>query len=112
MSLCGVGPKVADCILLFSLGRFDVFPTDVWVKRVMAEQFACAEKDACKKGSEMFGDYAGIAQQYLFYERREKFLFFHKSFSYLHITNLGSHKWKSRKHKFKNTYAIKHHHTT
>ena len=72
MSLCGVGPKVADCILLFSLGRFDVFPTDVWVKRVMAEQFACAEKDACKKGSEMFGDYAGIAQQYLFYERREK----------------------------------------
>ncbi|MBO4898246.1 MAG: DNA-3-methyladenine glycosylase 2 family protein [Clostridia bacterium] len=72
MSLCGVGPKVADCILLFSLGRFDVFPTDVWVKRVMAELFSCAEKDACKKGCEMFGEYAGIAQQYLFYERREQ----------------------------------------
>ena len=72
LSLCGVGPKVADCILLFSLGRFDVFPTDVWVKRVMAEQFRCDEKDACRKGCEMFGNYAGLAQQYLFYERREK----------------------------------------
>lgn len=72
MSLCGVGPKVADCILLFSLGRFDVFPTDVWVKRVMRELFSCDEKDACRKGEEMFGGNAGIAQQYLFYERREK----------------------------------------
>ena len=72
MSLCGVGPKVADCILLFSLGRFDVFPTDVWVKRVMRELFGCEEKNACAAGQKMFGENAGIAQQYLFYERREK----------------------------------------
>ena len=71
MKISGVGPKVADCILLFSFGRFEVFPTDVWVKRVMGELFGCDEKDATKKGMELFGEYAGIAQQYLFYKRRE-----------------------------------------
>ncbi len=71
MKISGVGPKVADCILLFSFGRFEVFPTDVWVKRVMGELFDCDEKNATKKGMELFGEYAGIAQQYLFYKRRE-----------------------------------------
>lgn len=71
MKICGVGPKVADCILLFSFGRFEVFPTDVWVKRVMGELFGCSEKDATRTGQKLFGEYAGIAQQYLFYKRRE-----------------------------------------
>ena len=66
----GVGPKVADCILLFSFGRFDAFPTDVWVKRVMAELYGCSEKDARTTGYRLFGENAGIAQQYLFYWRR------------------------------------------
>lgn len=70
MKISGVGPKVADCILLFAFGRFDVFPTDVWVKRVMGELFGAEEKKACEMGKEMFGEYAGIAQQYLFYKRR------------------------------------------
>ncbi len=40
LTLSGVGPKVADCILLFSnLKRFDVFPIDVWVRRVMNELY-------------------------------------------------------------------------
>ena len=72
MKISGVGPKVADCILLFAFGRFEVFPTDVWVKRVMGELFGCEEKDATRTGQEMFGEYAGIAQQYLFYKRRNE----------------------------------------
>lgn len=68
--ISGVGPKVADCILLFSFGKFDVFPTDVWVKRVMGELYGCDEKDARKAGYRLFGENAGIAQQYLFYWRR------------------------------------------
>lgn len=68
--ICGVGPKVADCILLFSLGRFGAFPVDVWVKRVMNELYGCDEKDAAVLGQNMFGEYSGIAQQYLFYWMR------------------------------------------
>ena len=68
--ISGVGPKVADCILLFSFGRFDAFPTDVWVKRVMKELYGCEEKDASKTGFYLFGENAGMAQQYLFYWRR------------------------------------------
>ena len=68
--ISGVGPKVADCILLFSFGRFDAFPTDVWVKRVMKELYGCDEKDAAPTGFRLFGENAGIAQQYLFYWRR------------------------------------------
>jgi len=72
MKISGVGPKVADCILLFAFGRFEVFPTDVWVKRVMAELFGAEEKNATRMGKELFGEYAGIAQQYLFYKRRNQ----------------------------------------
>ncbi|MBR5218427.1 MAG: DNA-3-methyladenine glycosylase 2 family protein [Clostridia bacterium] len=70
-SIKGVGPKVADCILLFSFGRFEVFPTDVWVKRVMGELYGCPPDKATAHGEALFGDLAGIAQQYLFYHRRE-----------------------------------------
>ena len=79
LTLSGVGPKVADCILLFStLKRFEVFPIDVWVRRVMNDLYIknSAETKVSKKqiekiATEKFGNLAGMAQQYLFYWRRE-----------------------------------------
>ena len=79
LKLSGVGPKVADCILLFSdLKRFEVFPIDVWVRRVMNDLYIKQEdetkvskKQIEKIATEKFGDLAGLAQQYLFYWRRE-----------------------------------------
>ena len=71
LTLSGVGPKVADCILLFStLKRFEVFPIDVWVRRVMNELYIKNE-DETKVNKKEFGNLAGIAQQYLFYWKRE-----------------------------------------
>ena len=60
MTIKGIGPKVADCALLFGCHRLECFPKDVWIKRVM---------DQCFKGSDetVFGDCAGVAQQYLFH---------------------------------------------
>ena len=80
LTLSGVGPKVADCILLFStLKRFDVFPIDVWVRRVMNDLYIknedetkVSKKEIEKLAKEKYGDLEGIAQQYLFYWRREK----------------------------------------
>ena len=79
LTLSGVGPKVADCILLFSdLKRFEVFPIDVWVRRVMNDLYIKNEdetkvnkKEIEKLAQEKFGNLAGLAQQYLFYWRRE-----------------------------------------
>lgn len=79
LKLSGVGPKVADCILLFSdLKRFDVFPIDVWVRRVMNDLYIKEDDEAKvsktkieKIAEEKFGDLKGLAQQYLFYWRRE-----------------------------------------
>ena len=79
LTLSGVGPKVADCILLFSdLKRFEVFPIDVWVRRVMNDLYIKQEdenkvskKQIEKLAKEKFGSLAGLAQQYLFYWRRE-----------------------------------------
>lgn len=79
LSLSGVGPKVADCILLFStLKRFEAFPIDVWVRRVMNDLYIhnqdetkVNQKEIEKIAKEKFGDLAGLAQQYLFYWRRE-----------------------------------------
>ena len=73
MNFVGVGPKVADCVMLFSFGRQDVFPIDVWVKRVMEKLYF--SKDTNIKEIEMyatrkFGSYAGIIQQHLFYNMR------------------------------------------
>ena len=63
----GVGDKVANCVLLFGYGFMDAFPVDVWVKKVIA---GCYGEDFTPK---RFGEYAGIAQQYLFcYERNFK----------------------------------------
>ena len=79
LTLSGVGPKVADCILLFStLKRFDVFPIDVWVRRVMNELYIknsdetkVNKKEIERLASEKFGNLEGIAQQYLFYWKRD-----------------------------------------
>ena len=71
--LSGVGPKVANCILLFSLKKRSAFPIDTWMKKVMNHLYDFNENDV--KGMEQFafetyGDVAGIAQQYLFYYMR------------------------------------------
>ncbi|MBR5535225.1 MAG: DNA-3-methyladenine glycosylase 2 family protein [Clostridia bacterium] len=70
MKLHGVGDKVCDCVMLFSLARFDLFPSDVWIKRVMCEQFGSSEASAKADGERLFGNVSGFAQQYLFYYRR------------------------------------------
>lgn len=70
----GVGPKVADCIALFGMQKYDTFPVDVWVKRVM-EEFYVEDNLSLPKirkfALDKFGDLAGFAQQYLFYYARE-----------------------------------------
>lgn len=79
LTLTGVGPKVADCIMLFStLKRFDVFPVDVWVRRVMNDLYIHNEdetkvnkKQIQEIARDKFGALEGIAQQYLFYWKRE-----------------------------------------
>lgn len=75
MEFAGVGPKVSDCILLFGLSKYDVFPVDVWVQRVMDEYYLGGKYKNLNKvreyGLELFGEYAGFGQQYLFYYARE-----------------------------------------
>lgn len=61
--ISGVGPKVAECALLYGFGRVDAFPVDVWVRRIMEELYPEGLPE-CVKGVE------GIAQQYLFHWRR------------------------------------------
>ena len=61
----GVGKKVAACVLLFSMGRMDAFPEDVWIKRIM-------EKDFPDGLPAEFDDIKGIAQQYLYHYNRNE----------------------------------------
>jgi len=89
MTLPGVGPKVADCVLLFSLGRLEAFPIDVWMKRIILEFYrehfeqSFIDKVKAKKslspnqyeiissfGRKYFGEYVGYAQEYLFHFKR------------------------------------------
>ena len=63
MKIKGVGPKVADCTLLFSLKHFDAFPKDVWIKRAVEVLFPQGLPE-CANG------YKGIVQQYIFYYSR------------------------------------------
>lgn len=77
----GVGPKVADCIMLFSMKKYEVFPIDVWVKRVMTELYFnndesekkvnASNQKILELANNKFGSLAGLAQQYLFFWRRE-----------------------------------------
>ena len=75
MQMPGIGPKVADCVLLFTYHRRETFPVDVWIKRVMETLFIGHEvpkKQVDDYAREYFGDLAGYAQQYLFYYGREE----------------------------------------
>ena len=63
MKITGVGKKVADCTLLFGMHRIEAFPIDVWMKRAMEKLFPNMNGDD-------FGQYAGIAQQYIFHYSR------------------------------------------
>ena len=75
MKLNGVGNKVADCVLLFGLGKYDSFPIDVWVKRIMEYCYFDGKDTSIAEismlASKLFGEYGGYAQQYLFYWARE-----------------------------------------
>lgn len=75
MKYIGIGNKVADCIMLFSMKRKDIFPIDVWVKKTMEELYF--NKDTSIKAISLyaiknFGKYSGIIQQHLFYNIRNK----------------------------------------
>ena len=70
----GIGPKVCDCIALFGMQKYDTFPVDVWVKRVMQEFYVDDDMSLPKMRTyaiDKFGDLSGFAQQYLFYYARE-----------------------------------------
>jgi N-glycosylase/DNA lyase len=85
----GVGAKVADCVLLFSLGKSEAFPVDVWVKRVILNHYgeklpktlvqklsarrslsSCDYEKLNAFGRNYFGKYAGYAQEYLYHYER------------------------------------------
>lgn len=77
LKIMGVGPKVADCILLFALKKREVFPIDVWVERVMTNLYfkdygrALKKKEILDYAKINFKEDAGIVQQHLFYNVRE-----------------------------------------
>ena len=75
LKIKGVGEKVAHCVLLFGLGKTDTFPTDVWIKRVMEENYFDGQETSHKEiilfANNKFGEDAGYAQQYLFYYGRQ-----------------------------------------
>ena len=80
MKRMGIGPKAADCIILFAFEKYEAFPVDVWIRRIMQEHYPVPadsgkaltkrEYDAIRKfGYEYFGEYCGYAQEYLFAAR-------------------------------------------
>jgi N-glycosylase/DNA lyase len=74
LKLSGVGNKVAECVLLFSLEKYGSFPVDVWIKRIMEHCYFDGEQDKAiisAFSEEKFGELCGFAQQYLFYWARE-----------------------------------------
>ena len=75
MECNGIGPKIADCVAVFSLEKLEAFPIDVWVRRALGEwyfpnQKIPPDKDLLKWAHGHFGPYAGYAQQYLFQQKR------------------------------------------
>jgi N-glycosylase/DNA lyase len=73
LRLKGVGPKVADCVLLFAFGKYEAFPVDVWIARIMRQCYGRPDltryEQIARTGREYFGRYAGYAQEYLFCNR-------------------------------------------
>ncbi len=74
MEVYGIGNKVADCVLLFSCGHMDVFPIDVWVRRIMLQAYfhdqTVTDTHIKAFAQKQFGQHAGIAQQLLFHYAR------------------------------------------
>lgn len=74
MALEGVGRKIADCVLLFAGGFEEVFPVDVWILRVLREEYFPRRRpkpaELLRFSETHFGPHAGLAQQYLFHHRR------------------------------------------
>jgi len=73
MRLAGVGPKVADCVLLFAFQKYEAFPVDVWIARIMQRFYGAPVTGNYEQtgnlGRRYFGPYAGYAQEYLFSDR-------------------------------------------
>ncbi|MDB4673775.1 hypothetical protein OAF27_03065 [Verrucomicrobiales bacterium] len=75
--LRGVGPKVADCVLLFAYARFDAFPIDVWVERIILQLYLAKKHKKNRTPAKIkefadtyFGQNRGYAQQFLFHHAR------------------------------------------
>lgn len=75
MTLPGIGDKIADCVLLFSLGKSEAFPTDTWMRKVLLTHYFPNESATSRLlprlARERFGEYAGYAQQYLYHWARQ-----------------------------------------
>ena len=72
-ALPGVGPKVADCVLLFALGYDCAFPVDTWIHKTLTALYPdCTRRQAEALAREQFGEYAGFANHYLFYHARSQ----------------------------------------
>ena len=84
LELYGIGNKIADCVLLFSLEKLDAFPIDVWIARALAGHYPWMHKkkfgekiterqyeELSDNARHYFGKYAGYAQQYLYYHMRQ-----------------------------------------
>jgi N-glycosylase/DNA lyase len=75
-ALPGVGPKVANCVMLFAYERLRAFPIDVWVERVLREKYFPRQRRLTARklqefSAEYFGEHGGYAQQYLFHHARK-----------------------------------------
>ena len=75
--LPGVGPKIANCALLFGYERLRAFPIDVWIERVLRESYFAKKRNVTAKqlrdfAADSFGPYGGYAQQYLFHHARTR----------------------------------------
>lgn len=74
-SIRGVGNKVSDCVLLFSLEKYNSFPIDVWIKRSVEKYYFSSQdtpiSEIEKFAAEKFGEFGGFAQQYIFFYTRE-----------------------------------------
>ena len=76
LKIKGIGPKVADCILLFSMRKYNCYPIDVWIRKITEKVYFKREstpKEIQKFAQDMWKDNAGFAQQYLFYYARNEF---------------------------------------
>lgn len=78
LTVKGIGSKVADCILLFGMGRFDVFPVDTWIDKAMKNLYPSqceGIRNVREAGETIFGENCGLANQYIFFYARDNKLF-------------------------------------